>query len=255
MPSSRGEVLRVSQCSGDAGTLRGGRVWLLSERRTVLTQSRERIRPGPRRESLLTSGNALRAASAPALRHALLRHRPPTRAREHGLSPCSPAPRARPSPPRRPSRAQATWGLRDGQPVLTFSRLVQDRDGYLSGSARSTACCGSTARLHGVRPLDPRGTDVEPVREPVGRPGGGVWWAEVGGSCNVAAGEVRVVREGGKPLLLPGITMLTDRPARRFRDLSGFMRVRGGEAKRDRGRRSSSPSVVPRRDRRGASGT
>ena len=154
--------------------------------------------------------------------------------------------------PPEPGWTQATWGLRDGLPVLTFSGLVQDRDGYLWISTFDGLLRFDGAAFTVFDPSTHPELTSSRFANLQADPGGGVWvGSEVDGLLHVAAGEVRVVREDGKPLP-PGSAVFTDRPGEAVYSTSECLYLaRGDEAKRIVGSEKFVAFCRPRRDRRG----
>ena len=140
--------------------------------------------------------------------------------------------------------------MRDGLPVLTFSGLVQDRDGYLWISTFDGLLRFDGAAFTVFDPsTHPELTSSRFANLQADPGGGGCVGSEVDGLLHVAAGEVRVVREDGKPLP-PGSAVFTDRPGEAVYSTSECLYlVRGDEAKRIVG---SEKFVAFCRPRRGA---
>ncbi|MFN8589263.1 MAG: two-component regulator propeller domain-containing protein [Candidatus Eisenbacteria bacterium] len=159
---------------------------------------------------------------------------------------------ARAAAPPEPGWTLATWGLRDGLPVLSFSGLAQDRDGYLWISTFDGLLRFDGATFTAVDASNPSELTSSRFSSVQADPGGGVWvGSEVDGLVHVSAGDVRVVREAGKPLP-PGFTAIADRPGEALYATQASMYfVRGDEAKRITDSEDLAPFCRPRRDRHG----
>ena len=158
------------------------------------------------------------------------------------------------APPPEPGWTHASWSVRDGLPVLTFSGLCQSRDGYLWVSTFDGLVRFDGARFTVIDAAGEPGLTSSRFSGVVADPGSGVWAnSESDGLVRVVDGEARPVRWRGRTLVaLPG-TIVADRPGHCvLMSADGVFEATADSARRLDATPIETGAQLPVRDRDGA---